>query len=116
MLDLDGDVVGEAREFAVQRLDDRQSVGRAIEEIGIAKGDVLGAGVDLAADVFEHDVALHDAENAVVNRHDRTMAAEMLAAAAGFRYTRRRGAGRPAAARAHRREAAAGRRGQAPGS
>ena len=37
MLDLDGDVVAELREFAVQRLDNGQRVRRAIEKIGIAE-------------------------------------------------------------------------------
>ena len=85
VLDLDGDVVAELREFAVQRLDDGQRVRRPIEEIGIAEGDVLGARIDLAANVFQHDVALHDAENSVVDGHNGAMAAKVFAAAAGFR-------------------------------
>ena len=55
-----------------------------LKKSGSPKGDVLGAGIDLAANVFEHDFALHDAEDTVVDRHDRAVAAEMLAAAAGF--------------------------------
>jgi hypothetical protein len=40
---------------------------------------------DLRVDVGEHHVRLHDPELAVVDRHDRTMAAPVPAAAAGFR-------------------------------
>ena len=84
VLDLDGDVVGEPRAFAMQRLDDRDGVAGAVEEIGVAEGDVRGAGGHLAADVFEHDVGLHDAEQPVIHRDHRTVAAEVLAAARGL--------------------------------
>ena len=59
-------------------------MGGTIEEVGIAEGDVLGAGRDLARDVLQHDVRLHDEEPAAVDRDDRAVAAEMLAAAAGL--------------------------------
>ena len=59
----------------------REGVGGAVEEVGIAEGDVLRAGGDLRADVGEHDVGVHGAEAAVVDRHDRAVAAAMLAAA-----------------------------------
>ena len=49
-----------------------------------AERDVLGAGRDLRVDVGEHHLRLHDAELSVVDRHDRTMAAQVPAAAAGF--------------------------------
>ena len=65
----------------VQRFDDTLGVGGAVEEVGIAKGDVLGAAGDLLVDVGEHDVHRHDAELTVVDGHDRAMAAAMLAAA-----------------------------------
>ena len=85
VLNFDGDVVTEPREFAVERLDDGHGVGGAVEEVGITEGDVLGPRFDLTANVFEHHVALHDTEKATINRHNRTMAAEMLAAAARLR-------------------------------
>ena len=96
MLDLDRDVVGHVGMRGVQRLDDAHRVRRAVEEIGIAEGDVLGARRDLRRDVREHDVRLHDAELPVVDRHDRTVTAEMPAAAARLRVAddaprRRRG-------------------------
>ena len=81
VLDLDRDVVGQRRMPRVQRLDDAPRVRRAVEEVGIAEGDVLGAGGDLLIDVGEHDVDRHDAELAVVDRHDRAMPAAVLAAA-----------------------------------
>ena len=65
----------------VQRFDDSAGMSRAVEEIGIAEGDVLGAGGHLLIDVREHDVGRDDAELAVVDRHDRAMPAAMLAAA-----------------------------------
>ena len=68
----------------MELLDDALGVGGAVEEIGIAEGDVPGAGFDLAADVLHHDVALDDAEGPLVNGDDGAMAAEMFAAAAGF--------------------------------
>ena len=84
VLDLDDHVVGELREPPVQLLDDAHGVGGTIEEIRIAEGDVLCAGRHLTRDVLQHDVRLHDEEPAAVDRNDRAMAAEMLAAAAGL--------------------------------
>ena len=66
-------------------IDDLESVLDSVEEIRIAEGDVLRAGGHLAADVFHDDVAAHDAENAFVDGHDRAVAAEMFATAAGLR-------------------------------
>ena len=83
VLDLDDRVVGERREFAVERFDDPARVRRAVEEIGIAERDVRRALLHLRADVGEHDVDGDDAELAVVDRHDRAMAAAVLAAARG---------------------------------
>ncbi len=39
---------------------------------------------DLGGNIGEHDLGLHDTELSVVDRHDRTVPAEMTAAAAGF--------------------------------
>ena len=68
----------------MQRLDKIGGVARAVEEIGIAEGDVLGAGGHLLADVGEHHVRLHHAERAAVHRHYGTVAAQVLAAARGL--------------------------------
>jgi hypothetical protein len=64
-------------------------VADAVEEIGIAKRDMLRARRHLAANILQHDVALHDAELPLVDRHNRTMPAQVLAAAAGFRIAHR---------------------------
>ena len=53
-----------------------------VEEVRIAEGDVLRARRDLRAHVRQHDVDRDDAEAAVVDRHDRTVTAAVLAAAA----------------------------------
>ncbi len=68
----------------MHRLHNRKRMRRTVEKIGIAERDVLRARGDLLADVFQHDVAFDHAKRAVVNRHNRAMAAQMLAAARGF--------------------------------
>ena len=80
VLDLDRDVVAQGRVLLVERPDDRDRVADAVPEIRIAERDVRGARRDLAAHVLEHHLARHHPEPALVDRHDRTMTAEMLAA------------------------------------
>ena len=84
MFDFDRDVVGERRIPAMEPLEDSHRVRGTVEEVGIAKRHVLGARGNLDADISQHDVLLHNPKLAVVNRHDRTMAAEMTASAARF--------------------------------
>ncbi len=84
VLDLDGRVVGERGTLAMQGVRDAHSVRGPVEEIGIAEGDVLGARGHLLANVGEHHFRLHHAETALIYRHHGAMAAQMLAAAAGF--------------------------------
>src|SRR5438105_14271307 len=84
MLDLDGDVVGQPRKFGMQSVHHSHRMPRAVEEIGIAKRNMLRPGSDLLADVGKHDFPLHDPERAVVNGDDRAMPAKMLASAACF--------------------------------
>ena len=55
---------------------------RTVEEIGIAKRDVLRARLDLRRDISQHDLRLDDAELSFVDRHDGTMPAEMAAPSA----------------------------------
>ena len=85
MLDLNGHVVGELREFTVQGLDERNGVPDSVEKVWIAEGDMLGTGGNLLANVRQNDVAVDNAENAVVHGNDRAVTAEMLTAAARFR-------------------------------
>ena len=55
---------------------------RAVEEVGVAKRDVLRARLDLRRDIGQHDLRLDDAELSFVNRHDGTVPAEMPAPSA----------------------------------
>ena len=87
VLDLDGHVVGDFGKFAVKRFDKLHRVADAVEKIRIAKRNVLRARRHLAANIFKHDIAADDSKDAFVHRHNRTMPAKMLAAAAGFRRT-----------------------------
>jgi len=68
--------------LVVERLDDRQRVADAVEEVRIAEGDVLRPGAHLAADVLEHDRARDDPEAAPVHRRNRAVAAQVPASAA----------------------------------
>ena len=68
----------------MQRVHDAHSVRGTVEEIGIAEADVLGARGHLLANVGEHHFRLHHAETALIYRHHGAMAAQMLAASAGF--------------------------------
>ena len=66
----------------MQGLDEASRVRRTVEEIGIAKRDVLRAGLDLRRDIGQHDLRLDDAELSLVDRHDGTMSAQMAAPSA----------------------------------
>src|SRR5262249_14449513 len=88
VLEFDGDGISELREFAMQSLRDHHRVANAIEKIRIAEGDMLRPRRHLLANVFEHDFAVHYAKDAVVDGHNRTMTAEMLASPACFCVTR----------------------------
>jgi hypothetical protein len=85
--DLDGGVVGEQRMLSMQSFDNAGGVRDAVEEIGIAEGDVLGTRLDLLANVGEDDFLRDDSELAVVDRNNWAMAAEMFAAARSFGVT-----------------------------
>ncbi len=84
VLDLDRDVVRQLWKLGGEAFDDRGGVTDAVEEVRVAKRDVLRAGRSLGANVGHDDVDGDDAESPVVHRHDRTMAAAMLAAATGL--------------------------------
>ncbi len=87
VFDFDGDVVGEMRMLCVEHFDNSRGVSNAIEKIGIAECDVLGAGLDLLANVGEDYFVRDDTKLPGVNRNDRAVAAEMFAAAGRFRVT-----------------------------
>src|SRR5690606_19504740 len=87
--DLDRDVEADAGELAPERLDQRQGVADAVEEVRIAEADVTRAGFDLRANVGHHHVDGNDSEAPVVDRHDRTVPAHVLAAAGTLRVADR---------------------------
>lgn len=87
VFDFAGDVVGEMRMLCVEHFDNSRGVSDAIEKIGIAECDVLGAGFDLLADVGEDYFLRDDTKLSSVNRNDWAVAAEMFAAARRFRVT-----------------------------
>ena len=81
VLDLGREAERDVRVRGVQAARRRQRVLRAVEEVGIAERDVARAGGDLPARVLEHDVDRHREEPAVIDRRDRAVAAQVLAAA-----------------------------------
>jgi hypothetical protein len=85
MLDFNRHVIGNCRKFPMKFFDKFHGMTNAVEKIGIAERNMLRARGHLAANVFHHYIAAHDAKHALVNRNDGTMPAKMLAAAAGFR-------------------------------
>jgi hypothetical protein len=81
VLDLGGEAERDARVLRVQRPRDPQRVRRPVEKIGIAEVDVTRAGRDLRARVLQHDLRRHGEETALVDGRDRTVPAQVLAAA-----------------------------------
>ncbi len=81
VLNLNGCVVGETREFGMESFDDGTGVAWAVEEIRVSECNVPSAGVDLLADIGKHDFPLHHAEIALIHGDDRAVAAKVLAAA-----------------------------------
>src|SRR6266508_3146834 len=82
MLDLRREVEGQLRPLGVQRAGERERVSGAIHKIGIAEGDMARPGLHLLADIGQHDPARHGEEAPTVYGRDRTVAAEVPAAAA----------------------------------
>jgi hypothetical protein len=83
VLDLDRGVVGQVRELFRNRLNETAGVSRPVEEIGIAKRDVLRTRRDLRPDVVHDHVDRNGAKRPAVDRHDRTVPAQVLAPARG---------------------------------
>jgi hypothetical protein len=88
MFDFDGHVIGESRKFAMQRFRKSYGVAYTVEKIRVTEGDVLRSSSNLFPNVFQHDFAIHNSEDAVIDGNDRAVAAKMLAATAGFRVAR----------------------------
>ena len=87
MLDLDRDVEADVWIGGAHPVDDVHRVRWTIEEVGVAKCNVVRAGRNLRRDIGQHDVRLDHAELTLIDGHDRAMPAEMLASAARFRGT-----------------------------
>src|SRR5690242_16974015 len=85
VFDFDGGIKRHIRKFAVHRAGDAQRVSRAVEEIGVTKGDVLRALLNLRANVGQHQFGWDGEETTMIDRSDRAVLAGMLAAARGFR-------------------------------
>ena len=85
VLDLDRRIEGQSGKLRVNRPTQLECVTGCIEEIRIAKRDVLRAHLDLLRDVSEDDVARDKTKQPVVDRHDWTMTAAVFAAARAFR-------------------------------
>lgn len=85
VLDLDSRVVTDRGKFPVKLLHQFHRVANSVEKIRIAESNVLRPGGNLLANIFKHDLAVYHAENAVVDRNDRAVAAKMLASSARFR-------------------------------
>ena len=62
----------------------QDSVAGAIEEIRVAEGDVLSPSSNLLANVGQHHLTLDKAEAPTVDRHNRAVPAQVLAASTGF--------------------------------
>ena len=89
VFDLDGHVVGQVREFRMQRPNQTHGVAGPVEEIRVAEGDMARPRRHLVADVCQDHAGVHHAEAPAVDGHHRTVPAEMLAPAAGFRIAGR---------------------------
>ena len=68
-------------------------MARAVEEVGVAKGDVAGAVVNLLGDVCENGLDGDDKKAAVVYGYDRAVAAGVQTAASGLGVAGRIGDG-----------------------
>ena len=84
VLDLDRSVVGQLRKFAMQSLYQFDGMRWPIKEVGIAERNVLGSGLNLLANVGQHNIALHHTKFSFVNRNYWAMPAQVLAPAAGL--------------------------------
>ncbi len=82
VLNLDRNVVRQARMLGVQGFHDGLRVSGAVEKIGVAKRNMFRAGGHLLPHILNHDFARHHSKRAVVDGHDGTVPAEMFASAA----------------------------------
>src|SRR5260221_1475574 len=88
VLDFDSCIEGDARKLLMHGAGDAHGVGRSIEEVGVAKGDMTYTLGYLCADVCQHDLGWYGEEAATVDWRDGAMQAGMLAAARRFSISR----------------------------
>src|SRR5260370_16600769 len=88
VLNFDSWIGGEAWKLLMHGAGDTHGVGRSIEEVGVAKGDMMYTLGYLCADVCQHDLGWYGEEAATVDWRDGAMQASMLAAARRFSISR----------------------------
>src|SRR5260370_349220 len=84
MLNLDGHIVSDVRKLAMKCIDQLHRVPYPIKKVRIPERNMLPLARYALPHVRQHHVALHNPEHAVVNRHNRTMPAQMLAPSASL--------------------------------
>src|SRR5262245_3581659 len=75
-------IIGKLRKCRVQCLHQGDGMPDAVEEIRIAKSDVLGPSRYLLSDILQDHVTLHNPETPLIDWHNGAMAAEVLTATA----------------------------------
>ena len=84
VLDLGREVEGQPGKLGVHGAHHGQRVSRSVQEIRVAEGDVGRPFVRELPDIVEDDILRHHEEAAAIDRRDRTVQAEVQAAAACF--------------------------------
>ena len=84
VLDFDSGIKGEGGKFLVHAAYDTKRMGWSVPEVGVAKGDVLCATLDLGTNVGQDDVCGHGEETTIVDGGNWAMAAGMFTATCGF--------------------------------
>src|SRR5579871_500460 len=77
MLDLDGGIEGERGKLGVHGAQDVLRVAGTVQEVWVAKGDVLRAHLDLRANVLQNNLSGQNKETAPVDGRDGTMQASV---------------------------------------
>ena len=95
VLHLGGEVEGEVRQAGVERPRHPQGVAGAVQEVGVAEGDVGRAGPGLPNHVLDHHLDRHGEEAAAVEGGDGAVAAAVQAAARGLGVAGQRARRRP---------------------
>src|SRR4030095_7885201 len=84
VFDLDRHIIRELAELPMQSRYYGHGMCGHVEEVGISECDVLRAPRHLAANVFQHDISLHDTECTIIDRHNRAVTTKVLATSRRF--------------------------------